>query len=71
MAIIYGVGLAMALLTGGAIGMFLTNAYHERIAPQHRQYEKEIAGDRDFYAILATLRPIKPVNPAGSQASAA
>lgn len=71
MAMLYGVGLAMALLTGGTVGLFLTAAHYERIASQQREYEKEMAEGRDFYVALAMLRHIKPVNPADDEASAA
>jgi hypothetical protein len=70
-AIIYAVGLAIALLTGGAIGQFLTAAYYGRIAAQHREYEKEIAEGRDLYAAMTILRHIKPDHPADDEASAA
>jgi hypothetical protein len=69
-AIIYGVGLAMAMLTGGAIGAFLTAAHYERIASRQEEYEKEIADSRDFYAVLAVLRRTKPINPTDDRASA-
>jgi hypothetical protein len=70
-AIIYGIGLAMALLAGGAIGTFLTAAHYERIASQEEEYEEEMAESRDRYRVLAMLRHIKPVNPTDDEASAA
>jgi hypothetical protein len=70
-AIIYGVGLAMALLIGGAIGLFLTLAHYARISSRQREYEREAAEGREFYAALAMLRRIKPVSPNDDEASAA
>jgi hypothetical protein len=70
MAIIYSIGLAMALLTGGAIGAFLAAAHYERIASRHEEYEKEIAESPDFCAALAMLRHVK-VNPTDDRVSAA
>ncbi|HEY4864847.1 MAG TPA: hypothetical protein VIK45_04980 [Candidatus Dormibacteraeota bacterium] len=69
MAIIYGAGLAMALLSGGAIGLFLTAAHYERIASQRQEYEREMTESRDFYAVLAMFRHIKPVNPTDDKAA--
>jgi hypothetical protein len=69
--IIYSIGLAIALLTGGAIGLFLMLAHYERISSQQREYERELAEGRDFYAALAMFRHIKPVDPNDDEASAA
>ncbi len=71
MVIIYGAGLAMALLVGGAIGLFLTLAHYERISSRQREYEREAAEGREFYAALALLRRTKPVSPNDDEASAA
>jgi hypothetical protein len=60
MAIIDGIGVVIAVAGGGAIGAFLTSAYHERIRNQHRAYEKEMAEHRDLYAALAMRRRLKP-----------
>jgi hypothetical protein len=70
MAIIYGVGLAIAALTGGGLALFLTAAHYERIALQQQEYEKEVAESRDFYAVLAIRRRIKPADPMDDKASA-
>jgi hypothetical protein len=69
--IIYSVGLAMALLTGGAIGLVLTLAHYERISSRQREYEREIAEGRDLYAALAMFRHIKPVDPDDEEIPAA
>jgi hypothetical protein len=59
-AFIYDIGLAMALLIGAAIGLFVTIGHYEQIAYRHREYEKEIADGDDFYATLLRLRRIEP-----------
>jgi formate hydrogenlyase subunit 3/multisubunit Na+/H+ antiporter MnhD subunit len=62
--IVFSVGLAMALLTGAAIGLSLMAAYYQRVASQRRKYEQEIAESRDLYAAaLAVLRHSRPVKP--------
>jgi hypothetical protein len=71
MAIIYGVGLAMALLIGGAIGLLLTAAHYELIASRQRGYEKEIARGPDRYAAQVMLRHLRPGRPSDDEASAA
>jgi type II secretory pathway component PulJ len=50
MTMIYGIGIMMALLGGGAIGLFLAVAHYHRVAEQHRKYEQEISRDRELYA---------------------
>lgn len=62
MATIYGVGLIMALLAGGAIGWLLTIGHFQRIASQHREYENELAEVREFYVAWAMARHIRPGN---------
>jgi len=57
---IYDVGLAMALLIGAAIGLFVTIGHYEQIAYRHQQYERELAEGEDFYATLLRLRHIEP-----------
>lgn len=54
----------MALLIGGTIGLFLTLAHYERISSQQREFEREAAEAREFYADLAMLRRSKRVSPA-------
>jgi hypothetical protein len=60
MAIIYGISLLAALLTGGAIGWLLTVGHLERVAYQHRSYENEMIEAQELYMALALLRHIKP-----------
>ena len=50
MTVIYGIGIMMALLAGGAIGLLLTVAHNHRAAARYRGYEQEIARDRELYA---------------------
>jgi hypothetical protein len=53
MQIIDVIGVLITVIAGGAIGVFLTIAYHERVKNQHADYEKELAENRDLYAALA------------------
>jgi hypothetical protein len=48
--VIYGIGIMMALLAGGATGLLLTVAHYHRAAARYRRYEQEIARDRELYA---------------------
>jgi hypothetical protein len=48
--ILYDVGLLLALLIGGAIGLLVTAAHYEQIALRQWAYEKEMAERREFYA---------------------
>ena len=50
MTVIYGIGIMMALLAGGAIGLLLTAAHYHRVAARYQRYEQEIARDRQLYA---------------------
>jgi hypothetical protein len=50
MTMIYALGIMMALLCGGAIGLFLTAAHYHGVAARHQKYEQEIARDRELYA---------------------
>jgi hypothetical protein len=56
MALLYDVGLVLALLTGCAIGILVTAAHYEQLALRRWAHEKEVAEGRDFYATLAMLR---------------
>jgi hypothetical protein len=69
--ILYDIGLALALLTGGAIGLLVTAAHYEQIALRRWEYEKEMAEGREIYAALAMFRRIKPEHPPDDEASAA
>jgi hypothetical protein len=69
--IFYDVGLALALLTGGAIGLLVTAAHYEQIALRRWEYEKEIAEGREIYAALAMFRRIKPEHLSDDKASTA
>jgi hypothetical protein len=60
MAVVDVIGALVIISGGGAIGVFLTNAYHERVESQHRAYEKEMAEHRDLYAALAMRQRLKP-----------
>jgi len=50
MTVIYGLGIMMALMAGGAIGLSLAVAHYHRVAARYQRYEQEIARDRDLYA---------------------
>jgi hypothetical protein len=71
MVILYDIGLVLALLTGGAIGVLVTAAHYEQLALKRWAYEKEVAEGREFHAALAMFRRIKPDHPADDEASAA
>jgi hypothetical protein len=58
--ILYDIGLVLALLIGGAIGLLVTAAHYEQIALRQCAYEKEMAERREFYAALGAFRRIKP-----------
>jgi hypothetical protein len=60
MQIIDVIGVLIAVTGGGAIGVFLTSAYHERVRNQQRAYEKEMAQHRDLYAALAMRQRLNP-----------
>lgn len=62
MEVVDVIGVLVAVTGGGAIGVFLTSAYHERIRNQQRAYEKEMAEHRDLYAALAMRQRLKPGN---------
>jgi hypothetical protein len=65
---LYGIGIAMALLTGGIIGLILTVTHHQRLTAQRERYEQEVARDRELRAAAAQAahqrynRPIWPGN---------
>jgi len=69
---IYGIGIAMSLLAGVAIGVLLTVARYRWIAAQRLRYEQEIAQEAELYAAARTAlrrdRPARPPNntPAGT-----
>jgi hypothetical protein len=69
--IVYDVGLVLALLIGGAIGLLVTAAHYEQIALRRWTYEKEMAERREFYAALGALRRIKPDRAPDDEAPAA
>jgi hypothetical protein len=70
MVIFYGVGLVLALITGGAIGVLVTAAHHEQLAFRRWAYEKEVAEGREFHAALAMFRRIKSDHPTDDKAPA-
>ena len=49
MIILYDVGLLLALLLGGAIGLLVTAGHYEQVALRQWEYEKEIAENRELY----------------------
>jgi hypothetical protein len=64
---VYGIGFAMALLTGGAMGLLLAVARYQHSAAQRRKYEQEIAQDAQLYAAAkAALRCYRPTGPQNS-----
>ena len=71
MALLYDVGLVLALLTGCAIGLLVTAAHYEQIALRRWTYEKEVADGREVHAALAMFRRIKMDHPTDDTAPAA
>jgi hypothetical protein len=69
--IVYDVGLVLALLTGGAIGLLVTAAHYQQIALRQWAYEKEIAERRELYAALGAFRRLKPDGAPDDEAPAA
>jgi hypothetical protein len=69
MALLYDVGLVLALLTGCAIGLLVTAAHYEQIALRRWAYEKEVAEGREMYAALAMFRRVTPNHPSYDVAS--
>jgi hypothetical protein len=63
MQIIDVIGVLITIIAGGAIGVFLTIAYHERVKSQHADYEKELAENRDLYAALAIRQRLESGGP--------
>jgi hypothetical protein len=59
---IYGIGIAMALLTGGIIGLILTLAQYQRLAARRQRYEQEVARDRELHA-AATQTALRRYGP--------
>lgn len=43
MAVLYVIGLLVALLVGGAIGVFVMGLRNERMAEEYRAYQQEVA----------------------------
>jgi hypothetical protein len=69
--ILYDIGLVLALLIGGAIGLLVTAAHYEQVALRRWEYEREMAEGREFYAALAMFRRINPDHPSDDKAPAA
>lgn len=67
MRVVDVIGALVIICGGGGIGVFLTNAYHERIENQHRAYEKEMAGHRDLYAALAMRKRLSLGSSSGDE----
>lgn len=67
-----GIGMAMALLTGGVIGLLLTAAHYHRAAARQRRYEREIAQDAELRAVAqATLQRYQPTGSGNRKVTAA
>jgi hypothetical protein len=71
MVIVYYVGLLLALLIGGAIGLLVTAGHYEQIALRRWAYEKEMAEGREFYVALGMFRHITPGHAPADEESAA
>lgn len=44
---LYGIGLVLALLAGGGIGLLLAMARYQRAAARRQRYEREVAGEAE------------------------
>jgi hypothetical protein len=62
MAVIDVIGVFIAVFGVCAIGVFLTNAYYERLASRRRGYEQELAEQRDVLEAMARNRHPKSGN---------
>jgi hypothetical protein len=74
MSLLLGIGLAIALLVGAAIGVLLTCSRYGYIALRQRRYEAEAAQARQFLVVLAAQRrawPAHPIPPADDEITAA
>ncbi len=65
MAGIYIMGLIVAVLAGCAIGWLATLGHFQRVASQHREYEKEMAEAEEYHVARAIIRHMKPNEAAG------
>jgi hypothetical protein len=45
---LYGIGILLTLLAGGTIGLLVAEAHYHLVAARHRQYEREVALDREL-----------------------
>lgn len=48
MTVACGIGIMLALLAGGTISLLVTEARYHLIVARHRQYEQEVAEDREL-----------------------
>lgn len=65
-----GIGIAMALLTGAAIGRLLTVAHYQWAAARRHRYEQEAAQDEELHAAArARLRRYTTAGPRNSTAT--
>jgi hypothetical protein len=69
--ILYDVGLVLALLIGGVLGLLLTASHYEQTAARQREHEKEMAEGRELYAALAMFRRVKTRGTPDDETSAA
>jgi hypothetical protein len=71
MTVVYSIGIAMALLIGGVIGLLLTAAHYQRAAWQRQRYERDVTEDADLYAAAqAAVRRYKTTGPRNSTTTA-
>jgi hypothetical protein len=48
MTVLYGIGIMLTLLAGGTIGLLVSEAHYHLVAARLRQYEQEVALDREL-----------------------
>jgi len=71
MFILYDIGLILALLIGGLIGLLLAKSRYDQMAMRQQQYEAEVARYLEVYAALALSRRITSGTSADETAPAA
>ena len=62
--VLYAIAIVIALLVGGAIGLLLSAAHHQRGVSRQLRFEQEVTQDAELYAaVRARLRQYRPAGP--------
>lgn len=71
MTLSYAIGIVLALVVGGSIGLLLTAAHYQRAGSRQLRFEQEIAQDAELYlAARAMLQRYRQTGPRGNDATA-